>query len=983
VSGRPSLDEATLDALLEAFVPPAEVRGLALYLDDPSALGGRVELRDLLPPARPVPPRPHEGLAALGAEAALGAVALAEAAPIPVVVPVDAPGVSAGALSGKHVYVSQGHGWTWTTGSGWASWLTQRGNTWGAVEDFLNAEAVNQYLLGYLENAGATTWPLREADLNEALVIVDEGDGVAHPERGTYEEVGDGFETSTAPGFANTAPPWADGADVMTAGASRYHYTSAEGGPLARFTPTLPAEGRYRVVASWAASPNRASDVHVRVRHAGGVTDLRVDQKRHGGTWVSLGAYRFPAGHDPERGAVEVLTDSADQPGQTVVSLDAVRFGGGRGVIARGTGAGVTNSPTSGRPRWEENCRYSAQFNGAPASVYDTRESDGSDDVVARSYYAAWQHEQGEDAVYVSWHTNAPAPATGTSTYVYGPNGPPSPFSEFSGTAGSDRLAELLHAELLNDIRNGYDPTWQDRGLHTAWFGEVNPACNPEMPAVLLEVGFHDTEAECLQDPKFRNLAARAIYQAIVRYFAEQDGVQPVFLPEPPRAFRVHAAGPDRVRLTWAAPLTDAEGVLGDPPTSYVLYRSSDGRAFDNGVDVGPGLEAEIDVPTGVPSYFRLTARNAGGESFSTPVLGVLPPPQGTRPALIVGAFDRLDRWGLVSDDQSAWGNGVVQRMLLDRINTYDYVVPHAEALAALGLPFVSAWADAPLTAGEMLEHAFVLWAAGEESTADETFSAAELLHVEAYVGAGGTLIATGAEIGWDLVELGEGDEPARFEALFQATYVNDDAGTYALRLVDGTEVTLDDGTLGAYDVEFPDVLAPLGDAAPFAFYGGEPEQVAGVWAKTPAGGGVALLGAPFEALHPAAARVAVLVLLSEALGLEGLVGEAVEAVEVVEAPLSEAVLEPQEAHDEPPGPELEAFEPAPEAGPAPAPEVASDPGGASADGAPEAVDGSGDGSGGCSAASPRACEFALLNLLFALIIVRPRLGLRAKKEHR
>jgi len=966
ISGRPEIDEAALDALLEAFPPTPDVRGLRLFAEVPGAPGGRVALRDLLPPVTPVSPKPYELTAATSV--------LAAVAPIPVVVPVSSPGQHPGALSGKHVYVSQGHGWTWTS----YGWRAQRGNTWGAVEDFLNAEAVDQYLLRYLRNAGATTWPVREPDLNPVMVIVDDGDGTARPQNGTYEELGDGFATSTAPGFANTPPPWDSGDDVMTAGASRYHYTSAEGGPLARYTPTLPAAGRYHVVASWSASPNRASDAHLRVRHAGGVTDLRVDQKRHGNTWVGLGEFWFEAGHDPERGAVEALTDSADKPGETVIALDAVRFGGGTGVLRRGGtgGSGTTEEPTSGKPRWQENCRYSAEFNGAPETVYDARDADGADDVVARSRYAAWQHEAGEDAVYVSWHTNAPAPARGTSTYVYGPGEPPSPFGEFSGTPGSDRLAELLHAELLNDIRNGYDPTWQDRGLHTAWFGEVNPEHNPEMPAVLLEVGFHDTEAECLkmQDPKFRNLAARAIYQGLVRYFAEKDGTEPVLVPEPPRALRVTATAPDRALVAWQAPASDGEGVLGDAPTSYVLYRSADGRAFDNGTDVGSVTEAEVDVPPGVPSFFRVTARNAGGESFATPVLAVLPPPEGARPALVVGAFDRLDRYAQIPEDLSAYDLGVVQHMLLDRMNAYDYVVAHAQALAALGIPFDSAWHDAPLTEADFAAHAFVLWAAGEQSTADESFSGAELARAEAYVAAGGTLVATGAEIGWDLVEMGQGDEPARFRALFSADYVDDDAGTYALTLVDGTSATLDDGTRGAYDVDYPDVLAPLGEATPFAFYGDAAAPVAGVWARTAAGGGTALLGVPLEAVHPAGARVAVLQLLSDALGLatrvmtpgDGAAEAVTEPVEVVEALDAAEVPDPGAAD---PGPEVPA-------------EARTDPGSVPPDGGAEVDDGAGEGGGSCAMGGRRACEFALLNLLIGLIIV-PRRLTNARKEGR
>src|SRR6185503_1866805 len=53
---------------------------------------------------------------------------------------------SEGTLSGKIVYLSAGHGWTFVSGG----WHTQRGNTNGLVEDFITTEGVAQYLVPYL-----------------------------------------------------------------------------------------------------------------------------------------------------------------------------------------------------------------------------------------------------------------------------------------------------------------------------------------------------------------------------------------------------------------------------------------------------------------------------------------------------------------------------------------------------------------------------------------------------------------------------------------------------------------------------------------------------------------------------------------------------------------------------------------------------------------------------------------------------------------
>ena len=69
--------------------------------------------------------------------------------------------------------------------------------------------------------------------------------------------------------------------------------------------------------------------------------------------------------------------------------------------------------------------------------------------------------------------------------------------------------------------------------LRSANFGELNPTHNPETPSVLLEVAYHDAAADAahLKEPEFRRIAARAILQGIIKYFAGKDG-KPVHLPQ-------------------------------------------------------------------------------------------------------------------------------------------------------------------------------------------------------------------------------------------------------------------------------------------------------------------------------------------------------------------------------------------------------------------------------------------------------------------
>jgi hypothetical protein len=840
------LEDADEFALDEWTLQEIHSRHLASTTDDVAIClavrgGPCLPLNHYLPQFEPVAKRPWES---------------ANRVPRPADMPVDAPGQHSGFLANRSVYVSQSHGWTWIVTEWWQRWGTQRGNTWGAVEDFVNAEGINQYLVHYLRNAGAAVFTVRESDMQSDWVIVDDGDGAGHLDNGIYEEVGE-FDTSTAPGFANFNAPYPSGKNPMAAGSSRFVYTTAEATAFARWTPDIPAHGDYAVYVSYAASANRSRNARYVVHHAGGETTYFVDQRSHGGTWIHLGNHYFPEGSDPATGSVVLHSDTDQEVGETVVSADAVRFGGGMGVISRGTGTGIADSPTSGRPRWEECSRYAAQFNGAPEEVYDYSSGDNKDDVGTRSRYAAWQHEAGEDAVYVSWHTNAPNPGVGTSTYVYGPNEPNGDYI-FTGIEGSDVLAEFLHNEIVQDIRSGYDEGWTDRGIRSAWFGELNPSHNDEMPSALVEVAFHDTESDCLklQDPQFRQLVARSFYQAIVKYFAWKDGIDPVFLPESPTGIMIETTGPGTARLSWQASPVDEMDLGGHAADNYRIYRSLDGRAFDSGIDVGNVLVHElVGLSPDTTYFFRISATNAGGESFTSPVVAIRQSEFGQKGVLIVGAFDRLDRHAQIPEDLSPWDLGIVNRMVLSRMNRFDYMIEHAAPFEAQMMPFDSAWHDADLPLDLLLTYSLVDWWCGEDSTEHESLSDSEQALLADFVDQGGRILLSGSEIGWDLVEKGSASDQASFGTLFQAQYLADDAESYAVVLPSGLALSIDDGTMGTYDVDYPDVIGPIGQATTIGHYNGDPALPAGTAYRLANGAGAVLLGFPLEAVYPAGAR--------------------------------------------------------------------------------------------------------------------------------
>jgi hypothetical protein len=685
-----------------------------------------------------------------------------------------------GALAGKTVYVSAGHGWVWDDSLG--RWRSQRGNTHDLVEDFVSAETVSQHLIPYLWDMGAYVVPVREASMQTEMVIGD-----APAIEGGSTEIAEGWATPPGPLTGDT--PFAAGGSIVL-----------DPGATATWTLEVPVDGEYDVYLAWVQGPDRASDARYLIRHGGGDTELRVDQRRHGSTWVLVGRFFFPEGD---------ASISVENDGDAVVSADAVRLGGGLGHVDRGGGA-------SNRPAFEDGARYAAQWNGAPATVWDYAAEDGNDDVGTRSRFSAWDHEDGEDAVYVAWHTNAPSPARGTSSFAYGPE-PFGDLSQFTGVPGSLELMDAIHSELIADFRASWEPGWQDRGQHTAYFGEVNPSHNPEMPATLIEVAFHDTaeDAAALREPRFRGLAARAIAHGIARYFAARDGVTLTLPPEPPARVRMI-----QDRISWDPPPVDPAG--GDAPTGYRVYLSRDGRGFDDGVDLtGTELVVDLDRVT----FARVTATNAGGESRPSAVVGSVRAPSGQAMVLVVAGFTRIDGTMLFREDLSAYSLATIDRAYEHRINDGSYAARHGLALAAGRFSFDVVTADA-LGAVDLTAYQVIDWIAGEE-------------------------IAPVVDVAGRPFIIGTTDASALGVVVFE-----DDAGTYRASFHD-LPLDFSDSDPGGYDAEAPDSLRGIGL---FDYDTGEAA------AMQEAGGIV--LGFPIETVRGEAQRAELMRRLLEVLSL-------------------------------------------------------------------------------------------------------------------
>lgn len=758
----------------------------------------------------------------------------------------------AGVLAGKTVYISQGHGFVWTD----FGWRTQRGTHNDIVEDLVSAEAVDQFLIPYLHAMGAYVVPLREPDMNPDTLIVDDDDASLEDLLLATGATDEGWGPVPLPLTDNTRP--------FTAGsAQQFIAESVDTGRLVYPTPA-PRSAAYNVYISYAQAPDRAPDAHWIVRHAGGESHFRVDQRRHGTTWVLLGKFWFEAGAGPDRAAV-VLAGDSDYPG-TILSADAVRLGGGTDMIDRGGGL-------SGRPMYEHAARYYTQWAGAPESVFDYLGADNNDDVVSRSRFTAWEHEDGEDSVYVAWHSNAPNPKRGTSSYTYGPSAPPGPLGEFSGTPGSRELQDAVHAEIVDDLRAVWDPEWTDEGRFTAYFGEVNPTHNPEIPAVLLEVAYHDTplDADALRDPRFRRLVARAIAQGIARYFCAKDGSPYILPPEPPTAIAIRNDGARGLTVTWRPPTPD--DAAGDPPTHYRIYQSRDGHAFDDGTDVFGDSFTFEGLSVDDVRYVKIAAVNMGGHSLPSEVLGARVAPSGRASLAIVAGYDRLDSGLLLVEDLSAFALGDVQRMWLARMNDGTYAVRHGAAIADVGLSFDSATDDA--LAADLLDlrdYKAVDWFAGQESIGDEPFTAASRDLLADYLDHGGRLLVSGSELGWALDHLGSPEEREFYRSRLRATYVDDDAQTHDVTALSNPFTNLP--TLSFHDPESHDVASPdvvesrTTSLAALAYSGGKPGTAAVAWGAQSDQRGV-YLAFPFETILGADTRVDVMARVLEFFAVE------------------------------------------------------------------------------------------------------------------
>ena len=326
-----------------------------------------------------------------------------------IVTALDAKNYSKG-LDNKHIALWQSHGRYFESGA--EQWIWQRPCLFQTCEDMFTQSFVLPFLVPMLENAGAYVMLPRERDTQVNEVVVDNDStwvvapvidiaGWEGAVRGTgiYSEKGSWKNAGT--GFADPKETYSDLDNPFTMGTVRsiecIPYGKKAGHASARWTPQIPSRGRYAVYVSYKSLPNSCTSACYSVHHLGGVSTFAVNQKIGGGTWIYLGTFEFAEG---SQGYVTLDNRTPEgwkhTPG-SVVTADAVRFGGGMGNMARGevrdsAGVEIAEPYVSGLPRSAEAARYWLQWAGADTTVWHQNEgrSDYRDDFMSRGDWVAW-----------------------------------------------------------------------------------------------------------------------------------------------------------------------------------------------------------------------------------------------------------------------------------------------------------------------------------------------------------------------------------------------------------------------------------------------------------------------------------------------------------------------------------------------------------------------------------------------------------------
>ncbi len=660
--------------------------------------------------------------------------------PSPVAQDISKTFIPSSGLFNRNIVVWPSHGWYYANKED--RWEWQRPRLFQSVEDLLPLSFTVPYLLPMLENAGAVVFDPRERDIQKYSVVVDNDSRKDVKKRCYLETKKDRkhrWSKGISAGFASGNPPYPSDYNPFEKGTYRTVHSDTKVSASVSWIPNIPEDGHYAVYISYHASDRNVSDARYTIYHSGVKTEFKVNQQIGGSTWIYLGEFKFEKGYHPKEDKV-VLTNKSGEPGK-IISCDAVRFGGGMGIIERGGEA-------SGRPKIFEGARYYLQYAGMPDSlVYDLNKNknDYNDDYQSRPEYVNYLYGKpfGPNLdrdikglgipvdLSLAFHTDAGIIHNDTtigtlSIYSISDAKHKPYFPDGMSRLANRDLADLVQTQIVSDIRAKYDPAWTRRHLEN---GNYSESRSPNVPSLLIELLSHQNflDMKFAHDPQFRFDVARAMYKGMLRFIATENHYKYVVEPLPVNHFMSSMDSAGDVTLKWQ-PTEDPLEVTAKPDRYIVYTRANDG-SFDNGVLVYNQSYEIKRIKPGVIYSYKVTAVNNGGESFPSEILSVCRMDSRKKPVLIVNGFYRVagpayvqsakftgflnekdpgiaDRYDLsytgseydfdsthqwISNDNPGWGASHADyEAHVIAGNTFDYPYIHGQSIMKCGYPFVS-----------------------------------------------------------------------------------------------------------------------------------------------------------------------------------------------------------------------------------------------------------------------------------------------------
>lgn len=599
-------------------------------------------------------------------------------------------------LSGRNIAVWQSHGRYFNQNKG--EWEWQRPCLFQTVEDMYTQGYVIPYLVPMLENAGAYVLMPRERDIQTNEVIVDHdrthqvyGES-EYREQGSWKDAGEGFSASKEV-YTGTENPFKTGSARATSCIQK----GKKGEASAEWRPSIPERGSYAVYVSYKSLPESSRSAHYTVHHMGGENEFIVNQKIGGGTWIYLGTFEFDKGSEGYVTLTNVTPEGYFHEKGSVVTADAVRFGGGMGNIARAKRGSDDEPVTSGMPRSAEGARYWLQWAGADPDIFTPNESkdDYKDDYMSRGDWVEWisrgsdmnPEKKGGKGIPVDltlgFHSDAgvtPNDSIVGTLAIYtlkSENKERLPNKESRMT--SREYADLIQSQIVHDIQNTFNPEWSRRCV---WDRGYRESRTPSSPSMLLELLSHQNFADMKYglDPAFRFTVSRSIYKGMLKYLSNRYGVPYEVQPLPVSHMGVRFTEDGQASINWKETQDPLEPTAA--ADGYILYTRIDDGGFDNGRIIHPesgpdgSLAFRTDISAGHIYSYRIVAYNEGGRSFPSETVSIGRPENcdDRKKVLIVNNFDRISGPAFFDTPQYAGFD-----------NSLDSGVPHIQDITYIG----------------------------------------------------------------------------------------------------------------------------------------------------------------------------------------------------------------------------------------------------------------------------------------------------------